>query len=170
MRIAASLYRVITAGLFGAQLFFAAVAAQVVFSREVAARPHADPLRVQAADAIGAMLARLDAATLAGSAIAVLCAVLLARGGPQGVGRRTTGTSGMRAALLPLLAGACALCSAFGTTPAIHALRAAGRTAEPAFGRLHALSSSLLLVEMLLLLLASVRPIESALFPGPPSR
>jgi hypothetical protein len=161
MRIAASLYRLVTAGLLGAQLFFAAVAAQVVFSREIAARPPGDPLRVQAADAIGSMLARLDAATIAGCALAVLCAVALARSGVEG---------GLRAALLPLFAGACALASALGTTPAIHAMRAAGRTADPAFGRLHALSSSLLLVEMILLFLAAVRPIEPALFPGPSSR
>lgn len=166
MRIAASLYRLVTAGLFGAQLFFAAIAAQVVFSREIAARPREDPLRVQAADAVGAMLARLDGATLVGSALAVLCAVALARGG--GGDGRTAG--GLRLALLPLLAGACALCSALGTTPAIHALRAAGRTGEPAFGRLHALSSLLLVVEMALFFLAAIRPVEPALFPGPSSR
>jgi hypothetical protein len=161
MRIAATLYRLVTAGLLGAQLFFAAVAAQVVFSRQIAARPQGDPLRVQAADAIGSMLARLDAATLAGCALAVLCAVALAREGAFG---------GLRAALLPLLAGACALGSALGTTPAIHALREAGRTADPAFGRLHALSAGLLLIEICLLFLAAVRAADPALFPGPSSR
>jgi hypothetical protein len=155
MRIAAPLYRLVTAGLLGAQLFFAAVAAQVVFSREIAALPHGNPLRVHAADAIGSMLFRLDSATLFGCSLAVFCAAAL--------GRR-------RAILLPLLASTCALCSAVGTTPAIHALRAAGRTADPAFGRLHALSSSLLLIEMVLLFLAAVRPIEPPLFPGASSR
>lgn len=148
MRIAAFLYRLTTAGLFGAQAFFAAAAAQVVFSREIAALPAGDPLRLQAAADVGGMLARLDAATLSGTAIAVLCAVLLSRSREAGA---------RRAALLPLLAGACAAASAFLTSPAIHALRMAGRTREPAFGRLHALSSALLLAEMLFLLAAVAR-------------
>src|SRR5258708_12941464 len=82
--IASFVYRLVTAGLLGAQLFFAAGAAQVVFSREIAARPPGDPLRQQAADAVGGMLARLDAATLSGAAIAVACSVLLARNGIPG--------------------------------------------------------------------------------------
>lgn len=148
MRIAAFLYRLLTAGLFGAQLFFAAGAAQVVFSREVAALPHEDLRRVFAADAIGGMLARLDAATILGCATAVLCAILLAR---------SAGPAAQRAALFPLLAGACAAASAFLTTPAIHALRLANRTADPVFGRLHALSGLLLLLEMLFLAIAVAR-------------
>ena len=148
MRIAAFLYRLFTAGLFGAQLFFAAGAAQVVFSSEIAALPHADPRRVYAANAIGGMIERLDAATILGCALAVLCAVLLAR---------SEGSGARRAALFPLLAGACAAASAFLITPAIHALRLANRTAEPAFARLHALSGLLLLLELIFLLVAVAR-------------
>src|SRR6202022_2139465 len=159
--IASLLYRLVTAGLLGARLFFAAVAAQVVFSREIAARPPGDPLRQQAADAVGGMLARLDAATLSCAAIAVVCSVLLARNGIPGA---------RGAALFPLLAGLCAAASAFLVTPAIHALRVAGRTRDPAFGRLHALSAGLLLLEMIFLLVAAIRAASpAALFPRAPS-
>jgi hypothetical protein len=159
--IASFLYRLVVAGLLGAQLFFAAVAAQVVFSREIAARPPGDPLRQQAADAVGGMLARLDAATLSGAAVAVVCAVWLARSGIPGA---------RGAALFPLLTGLCAAASAFLITPAIHALRVAGRTGDPAFGRLHALSAALLVLEMIFLFLAAARaPGPSALFPRAPS-
>lgn len=152
-RALAATFRLACALLAGAQLFFAAVAAQVVFPAEVAALSRADPRRALAADLVGGMLARLDAATLAGCALAVLCAVLLWRraGAP------------LRPALFPLLAGACALASALGTTPAIQAMRAAGQTGGPQFGKLHALSSSLLLLEMALLLLAFARA------PSPPT-
>ncbi len=143
----ARLYRTVCAALAGAQLFFAAVAAQVVFSREVAALPREHPRRVLAADLVGAMLARLDAATIALSAVAVVLAVLLAR---------------RRSAILPLLAGLCAVASAVITTPAIHAMRESGQTALPKFGMLHGFSSGLLLLEMILLLVAAWRAPESA--------
>jgi hypothetical protein len=118
------LYRLSTAGLLGAQIFFAAVGAQVAFRSGLE--------RHVSGNLVGAMLAKLDAATLAFSALATLCAVLM------GGGRR---------ALLP--AG-----SAFIVTPAIHAMREAGQTGSPAFGRMHGLSFGLLLAEMILLLLA----------------
>jgi len=141
------LYPLFCGGLCGAQLFFAAVAAQVVFPREVAALPRGDPRRSLAADLVGAMLARLDAATIALSALAILCAVLLSQ---------------RRAALLPLLAGLCAAASAGLVTPRIHAMREAGQTALPRFGLLHAASSCLLLAEMAMLCVAAVRAPESA--------
>jgi hypothetical protein len=125
------LYRLSCAGLFGAQLFFAAVAAQAAF--------HGGLERHLAGDLVGAMLARLDSATLAFTALAVLCAVLLGK---------------IRKAGAPLLAGLCAAASAFLITPAVHALRASGETASPAFARLHAASAVLLVAEMLLLLAA----------------
>jgi hypothetical protein len=144
-RVLSQVYRLSCAALLGAQLFFAAVAAQVVFSREVAALPRDDARRLLAADAIGAMLARLDAATLSLGAAAVVCAILL--------GRR-------RAAALPLLAALCALASAALITPAIHAMRDAGQVALAKFGMLHGASSLLLLLEMVLLLVAAVRAPE----------
>jgi hypothetical protein len=141
------LYRLSCGGLFGAQLFFAAVAAQVAFPREVAALPRDDPRRQLAADLVGIMLARLDAATLAFTAIAVVCAVVL--------GRR-------RAAIMPLLAGLCALASALLVTPAIHAMRVAGETGSVRFGVLHGVSSGLLVLEMVLLALGLWRAPETA--------
>ena len=141
-RTLSQVYRLSCAALFGAQLFFAAGAAQVVFSREVARLPHDDARRLFAADAIGAMLQRLDAATLALTALAVLCAIRLSR---------------RRAAVLPLVAGLCALASAALLTPAIHAMREAGQVALPKFGMLHGASSLLLLLEMVLLAVAAWR-------------
>lgn len=135
-------YRFCTLALAGAQLFFAAVAAQVVFPSAVASLPRDDSRRVLAADLVGAMLARLDAAAIALCALAVICAVAL---------------HDTRAALLPLVAGLCALASAALVTPAIHALRAAGQAAGPRFGMLHGLSSTLLLAQIALLLLAAFR-------------
>jgi hypothetical protein len=134
-------FRLICALVAGAQLFFAAVAAQVVFPREVAALPRDEPRRTLAADLVGAMLARLDTAVLALSAVAFVLAVAS--------GRR-------RLALLPLVAGLCAAASAFWATPQIHALRASGQTGTPRFGMLHGVSSSLLLVEMILLAIAAL--------------
>jgi ABC-type Fe3+-siderophore transport system permease subunit len=132
----ARLYRISCAVLLGAQLFFAGAAAQSVFSSEIASLPRDDPRRRAAADAVGNMLARLDAAALVLCAVAVVCALQLQRA---------------RAALLPLFAGLCALASAALVTPAIHAMRLAGDTASPGFGTLHGISTSLLVVEMLLL-------------------
>jgi hypothetical protein len=135
-------YRLSCAGLVGAQLYFVAVATRVVFPSEVAALPRADPRRALAADLVGAMLSRLDAATLSLAAIAVLCAV--ARG------RRW-------AALLPLAAGLCAAASAALVTPRIHAMREAGQVGLPRFGILHAVSGGLLVVEMIALCIAALR-------------
>jgi hypothetical protein len=142
------IYRLLCAALAGAQIFFVAVAAQTVFSREVSGLPREDPRRQLAADAVGAMLGRLDAATI------VICAaaVLLSR---------------RRAALLPLFAGLCALASALWVTPAIHAMRQAGEVASPRFGVLHAVSSVLLLVEIVLLAVAAWTAPESASTPLP---
>lgn len=136
-------YPLLCGGLCGAQLFFAAAAAQVVFPREVAALPRDDARRKLAADLVGGMLARLDAATIALSALAIVCAVLVSQ---------------RRAALLPLLAGLCALVSSGLITPRIHTMREAGQTALPRFGLLHAASSSLLLIEMFLLAAAVLWP------------
>lgn len=139
-------YRLVCALLAGAQLFFAAVAAQVVFPKEVAALARGEPRRTLAADLVGQMLARLDPATLVGCALAVAAAVFLwTRGGS------------LRLGLWPLLAGSCAALSLLWTTPAIQALRAAGETGGGRFGMLHAVSSSLLLVEIALLAWGSVR-------------
>lgn len=132
-------YRLACGLLCGGQLFFAAVAAQVVFSREVAALPRDNPRRQLAADLVGAMLSRLDAATIALTAVAVVCSFAYAQ-------RSRT--------LLPLIAGLFALCSAFLITPAIHAMRSAGEVASPRFGMLHGASSLLLLAEMILLAIA----------------
>ena len=125
------LYRLCCGTLLGAQLFFAAVAAQIAFRSGLDRRV--------AGDLVGAMLARLDSAALALTAVAVLCAVL--------IGRR-------RLAVPPLLAGVCAAVSALLVTPAIHAMREAGEMAGPRFGMLHGLSNALLLVEMILLAIA----------------
>ena len=61
-----------------------------------------------------------------------------------------------------LLAGLCAALSAAVITPKIHAMREAGETALPRFGLLHAVSSCLLLAEMIILIVAAVRAPESA--------
>ena len=147
MRYLPALYRLVAAALLGAQIFFAAVAAQKVFPKEVAALPRGEPRRTLAADLVGEMLAPLDAATLLGGALCVGIAVRLWR----------AGAGSLRSALPPLLAALCAAASAFGTTPAIQAMRAAAETGGPRFGLLHGLSSSLLLAEMALLLWAALR-------------
>ena len=126
------LYRLCTAGTLGAQIFFAAVAAQVAFRSGLVERQVSGNL-------VGAMLSKMDAATMAFSAIAVVSAVLL--GQP-------------RRALLPLVAGLLAVISAFVITPAVHAMRESGQIGTPAFGRLHGISSTMMLVEMILLALA----------------
>jgi hypothetical protein len=133
------LFRLCCGGLVGAQLFFAALAAQIVFPSDVAALPRDHPRRQLAADLVGRMLARLDAATIALSAVAVVCAIVL--------GRR-------REAIAPLLAGLCALASAMLVTPAIHGMRAAGEVGSGRFGMLHGISSGLLVLEMILLTVA----------------
>ena len=125
------LYRLSCGTLLGAQVFFAAVAAQIAFRSGLDRRT--------AGDLVGAMLARLDSSALALTAVAVLCAVR--------IGRR-------RLAVPPLLAGVCAAVSALLVTPAIHAVRIAGDVTSPQFGRLHAASSILLLAEAGLLLVA----------------
>ena len=131
------LHRLSCAGLGGAQVFFATVAAQLAFPREVAQLPREAPARQAAADLVGAMLGRLDAATLCLCAVAVGCALAarLLRA----------------AAVLPLIAGLCAAISASVVTPRIHALREAGATATSGFGLLHGVSSGLLLLEIALL-------------------
>jgi hypothetical protein len=150
-RLLPFVYRLCCLGLIGAQLFFVAVASQTVFPREVAALPREHPRRALAADLVGAMLVRLDAATIALSAAAVICAL---------------GAHSRRAAVLPLLAGLCALASAALITPAIHGMREAGQTALPRFGLLHGLSAGLLLLEIVLLLAAAFLLPESL----PPQR
>jgi hypothetical protein len=142
-RFLSFLFRLFTGALFGAQLFFAAIAAQAIFPRAVAALAHSDPRA--AADLIGLLLGRLDQLTLGLSAAAVLCAVILSRRGHTWAGR---------AAAPVLLAGFAALASTALVTPAIHELRLAAATASPRFGQLHAVSSLLLLAELLLLLAA----------------
>jgi len=146
------LHRFSCAGLVGAQLFFSAVAAQQVFPPEVAALPHGAPRRELAAELVGAMLARLDAATMIFCAIAVVAALLL--------GRRL-------AAVLPLLAGLCAVASIAYFTPAILAMRLTNTTSTPRFGLMHGLSASLLLVEMVLLTVAAWRSPGSTLAAEP---
>src|SRR5437764_2535524 len=116
------IYRLLCAALVGADLFFI-VAAQVSFAL---ARP-------QAGDLVGAMLARLDAATLVVTAALVILA-----------GRRP-------AALLPLAAGLCAAASVLYFTPQIHPMRGAGPLSAPRFGVLRAFSHALPLVERVLL-------------------
>jgi hypothetical protein len=120
------IYRLLCAALIGADLFFI-VATQVSFTL---ARP-------QAGELVGAMLARLDAATLVVTAVLVVLA-----------GRRP-------AALLPLAAGLCAAASALYFTPQIHAMRLEGLTSGPRFGMLHGLSTGMLLIEMILLAIAA---------------
>ena len=149
MRHLPTLYRLLAASLLGAQIFFAAVATQRIFPREVAELPRGDPRRTLAADLVGQLLGPLDAATILGGALCVGITILLWR----------SGAGSLRSALPPLLAALCAAASALGTTPAIQAMRAAGTTGEPRFGMLHGLSSSLLLVEMALLLWAALRPL-----------
>ena len=146
-------FRFLCAVQAGAQLFFMVVAAQVVFPREVAALPHGHERRTLAADLVGQMLACLDAATLVVAALCVLLGLRLAQQ------QRHSGSSraSSRRALLPLLAGLCALASLLGTTPAIQSLRAANRTGEPLFGALHAISSVLLVAELLLFAWAALR-------------
>ena len=137
-------YRCSVAALAGAQIFFAAVASQAAFPRETAALPQGDPARTAAADLVGKMLASLDRLTLVGAALAVLCAVLLAR--------RIPGRT-LRAAVPPLVAGVLAAISAGLVTPAIQAMRAAGTTRTSAFGLLHATSAVILLLEITALLI-----------------
>jgi hypothetical protein len=134
------IFRLLCALLAGGQLFFVAIAAQVVFPRSVADLPRGDQRRVLSADLVGSMLSRLDTATLVISAVALVLAVAS--------GRR-------RLALLPLVVGLCAAASAFWITPQIHALREAGQTGTPRFGMLHGISSSVLLLEMILLAVAA---------------
>src|SRR5207248_1143410 len=138
-KMARFLYRFCCGGLVGAQLFFAAVAAQVVFPRDVAALPRDHPRRQLAADLVGSMLARLDAATLALTAVAVVCALVLSR---------------PRTAIAPLLAGVCAAASALFVTPSIQAMREAGTTASGRFAALHGGSSALLVLDMIRLAVA----------------
>jgi hypothetical protein len=122
-----------------------------VFSKEIASLPRDDPRRRAAADAVGAMLARLDAATLVLCAVSVVCAWQLRQA---------------RAALWPLLAGLCALASVALVTPAIHTMRLTGDTASPRFGALHGISTILLVVEMLLLGVAAWLAPGSRATPG----
>ena len=144
-RFLAFVYLLSSGLLLGAQAFFAAVAAQAAFPRETAALPQGDPARTAAADLVGKMLGALDRWTLAGSAVAVICAVLLGRQGVPGANR---------AAIPPLVAGVLAALSMAVVTPAIQALRAAGTTKTSAFGLLHAASSIGLLMEIALFALA----------------
>ena len=145
MRLCVYLYRLSAGLLLGAQVYFAAVAAPAAFPREVAALPPGSPARTAAADLVGAQLASLDRMTLLFCAVAALCAITLARAGMP---------SARVAAVPVLLAGLCALTSSEWVTPRIHALRAAGQTQLPRFGRLHAFSTSLVAVEIVLLLIA----------------
>jgi Domain of unknown function (DUF4149) len=145
IRLCAYLYRVAIGLLLGAQVYFAAVAAPAAFPREVAALPSGHPLRTAAANLVGVQLAALDRMTLLFCALAALCAIVLARAGMPSA----------RAAAVPaLLTGLCALVSSSFVTPRIHALREAGQTQLSEFGRLHAISTGLLGVEILLLLVA----------------
>lgn len=145
IRLCAYLYRVAAGLLLGAQAYFAAVAAPAAFPREVAALPAGHPLRTAAANLVGVQLAALDRMTLLFCALAALCAIVLAR----------AGMPASRAAAVPaLLTGLCALVSSSFVTPRIHALRDSGQTQLAEFGRLHAISTGLLGVEILLLLVA----------------
>jgi hypothetical protein len=144
-RLCAFLYRLSAGLLLGADVYFAAVAAPAAFPREVAALPAGHPLRSAAANLVGTQLAALDRMTLLFCAVAALCAIALAR----------SGMPSARAAAVPvLLAGLCALVSSSFVTPRIHALRDAGQTHLAEFGRLHATSTALVGVEILLLLVA----------------
>ena len=144
-RLYAYLYRLSVGLLLGAQIYFATVAAPAAFPRDVAALPPGSPARSAAADLVGTQLASLDRMTLLLCAIAALCAIALARAGAP---------SARTAAVPVLLAGLCALASSEWVTPRIHALRAAGQTQLPQFGRLHAVSTALVGVEIVLLLVA----------------
>jgi len=144
-RVCAYLYRLAAGLLLGAQVYFAVVAAPAAFPRDVAALPPGSTARTAAANLVGAQLASLDRMTLLLCAIAALCAIALAR----------MGAVSSRASAVPvLLTGLCALVSSEWVTPRIHALRAAAQTHLPEFGRLHAISTSLLAVEIVLLLVA----------------
>ena len=144
-RLCAFLYRLSAGLLLGADVYFAAVAAPAAFPREVAALPAGHPLRSAAANLVGTQLAALDRMTLLFCAVAALCAIALAR----------SGMPSARAAAVPvLLAGLCALVSSSFVTPRIHALRDAVQTHLAEFGRLHAISTALVGVEILLLLVA----------------
>jgi uncharacterized protein DUF4149 len=145
MRLCAYLYRLSAGLLLGAHVFFAAVAAPAAFPRAVAELPPGSPARSAAADLVGAQLAALDRMTLLFCAVAALCAIALPRAGVA---------SGRIAAMPVLLAGLCALFSSEWVTPRIHALRAAGQTQLSEFGRLHAISTALVGVEIVLLLVA----------------
>ncbi|HWE23462.1 MAG TPA: DUF4149 domain-containing protein [Myxococcales bacterium] len=145
MRVCAYLYRLAAGLLLGAQVYFALIAAPAAFPREIAALPAGHPLRTAAANLVGAQLATLDRMTLLLCAVAALSAIALARAGAP---------SARVAALPVLLTGLCALASSQWVTPRIHQLRAASQTNLPEFGRLHALSTSLLGVEIVLLLVA----------------
>ncbi len=160
--------RSLCAAQAGAQLFFTVAATQVIFSAEVAALPHGDPRRELAAELVGACLARLDAAAMAVAALAVALLFIRIRvnqSRAQLLGSKASAPGAgaePRAAISPLLAGLCALGSAFGTTPAIHAMRLAGETRTARFGAMHGLSSGLLLLEMLLFAWAAIRPEKDA--------
>jgi len=144
-RLLAYLY-LLAAGLgAGAQLFFAAISAQTIFTKAVAALPPGDPARSSAATLVGLQLAQLDRLTLTLTSVAALCAIFLARRGLP---------SARRAALPVLLAGLGAFWSSAWITPQIQALRAAGETATPRFAQLHGLSGGVLLLELLLLALS----------------
>ena len=143
--LCAYLYRLSAGLLLGAAVYFAAVAAPAAFPREVAALPPGHPLRTAAANLVGLQLAGLDRMTLVFCALSALCAIALAR----------MGMATARLAALPmLLSGLCALVSSSFVTPRIHALREAGQTQLPEFGRLHALSTGLVGLEILLYLFA----------------
>jgi uncharacterized protein DUF4149 len=145
IRAFAYVYRLAAGLLLGAQVYFAMVAAPAAFPREVAGLPAGSPARTAAANLVGAQLASLDRMTLLFCALATLSAIALAR----------MGVASARAAAVPvLLTGLCALASSEWVTPRIHALRAAGQTQLPEFGRFHAVSTALLGVEIVLLLVA----------------
>jgi hypothetical protein len=156
-RALAFVYRLCAGVLLGAQVFFAAVAAQAAFPRDVAALTPGHPARTAAAQLVGHMLAALDRMTLALAAVTVVCAVLLGRRGVQ---------RAARAAVPPLIAGTLAGISAAVITPAIHAMRLAGQTSGSQFGMLHAGSTLLLLGEMLLLTAALWMGPDNAPAPG----
>jgi glucan phosphoethanolaminetransferase (alkaline phosphatase superfamily) len=145
VRLLAFGFRLCVGFLFGAQLFFAAVAAPAAFPREIAQQAPASPARRAAADLVGRMLAQLDRLTIALCAVAALCAIALGRAGlPRA-----------RIAAAPvLLAGLAALLSSYWVTPQIHAMRALGTTSSAQFATLHAVSTALLAVEIALLLWA----------------
>jgi hypothetical protein len=106
------------------------------------------------------MLGALDRMTLALAAVAVVCAVWLGR---RGVPRAA------RAAVPPLIAGVQAGISAAVITPAIHAMRLAGQTSGSTFGLLHAGSTLLLLLEIVVLAAALWMAPDNAPAPAPGS-